>query len=68
MTTPEPRRRRSIDVREVVTGILALVVVVACILVVIVNQQTVGWPNFFAMIAGLVGLIVLLALYNRRYR
>ncbi|MBD8217261.1 hypothetical protein IFU40_01285 [Microbacterium sp. CFBP 13617] len=67
MTAPEPRRR-SIDVREVVTGVLALVVAVACVLIVIVNQQTVGWPHFFAMMAALLGLIVLLALYNRRYR
>lgn len=67
MTAPEPRRR-GIDVREVVTGVLALVVAVACVLIVIVNQQTVGWPNFLAMMAALLGLIVLLALYNRRYR
>lgn len=68
MTDPDPRPRRSIDVREVVAGIAAIVVVVACVVVVIVNQQTVGWPNFLAMMAGLTGLIVLLALYNRRYR
>lgn len=68
MTGPDPRPRRSIDVREVVAGIAAIVVMVACVVVVIVNQQTVGWPNFLAMMAGLTGLIVLLALYNRRYR
>ncbi|MGN7970690.1 DUF6903 family protein [Microbacterium sp. 22296] len=68
MTAPDPRPRRSIDVREVLTGFVAIVVFVACVVIVIVNQQTVGWPNFLAMMAGLAGLIALLALYNRRFR
>ncbi|WP_314456242.1 DUF6903 family protein [uncultured Microbacterium sp.] len=63
-----PRHRRTLDVREIVTSVAALLVFVTCTVVVIVNQQTVGWTNFFAMLAGLGGLIVLLALYNRRFR
>ncbi|OZD43740.1 hypothetical protein CH252_24690 [Rhodococcus sp. 06-1477-1B] len=68
MSTPKPRRRRAIDLREVVTGVVAIIVFVACLVIVVVNQQTVGWPHLLAMMAGLFGLIALLALYNRRFR
>ncbi|WZH35559.1 MAG: hypothetical protein PIR02_12325 [Microbacterium enclense] len=63
-----PRHRRTVDVREIVTATAALLVFLVCVTVVIVNQQTVGWVNFLAMLAGLGGLIVMLALYNRRFR
>lgn len=62
------RPRRTIDVRGIILGLVAALVFAVCVIVVIVNQRTVGWVNLGAMLAGLAGLIVLLALYNRRFR
>lgn len=67
MSEPRPRRR-AIDVGALLTGLLAAVVTIVCVAVIIVNQTTVGWPNLIAMLLALAGLIVLLALYNRRFR
>ncbi len=66
--TNQPRRRREVDVRALVTGLLAAAVFVVCLVVVIVGQQTVGWPSLAAMLAALAVLVGMLALYNRRYR
>ena len=60
--------RRSIDVKATILGIIAAIVFIACVVVVLVAQQTTGWPQLFAMLGGLIGLIVLLALYNRKYK
>lgn len=64
----QPKRRLGFDLRELVVGLLSAIVFVASVWVVIVNQQTVGWPNLLAMLGGLGVLIGMLALYNRKYR
>ncbi len=62
------QRRRVVDVRGLVIGLLAAVVFIVCVGIVIVGQQTVGWLNLAAMLGALGVLIAMLALYNRRYR
>lgn len=56
------------DPKDVVRGVVTAIAFVACIVVVIVAHQTTGWLNLAFMLAGLAGLLVLLALYNRRHR
>lgn len=48
-----------------VGGLVAFIALVT--LVVVANQST-GWINLGLMLAGLLGLVGLLALYNRKYR
>ena len=48
--------------------LIATVLVVACLVVVVVNQRTVGWPNLLAMLAALGVLIALITVYNRSFR
>ncbi|MFJ2532614.1 DUF6903 family protein [Microbacterium maritypicum] len=67
MTRP-PTHRRALDVRSWLIGLLASLVALACIVIVVVGQMTVGWPSLIAMLAATAGLITLLALYNRRSR
>lgn len=62
------RPRRVVDVAALVSGIVAAVVFVVCIVTVVVAQQTTGWLNLLFMIVALAVLIGMLALYNRRYR
>jgi hypothetical protein len=47
---------------------LTAVVAVASIAVVVVARPTVGWGHLAAMLAALGVLLLLLALYNRRFR
>lgn len=49
-------------------AIVAGIVFVLCVAVVVVAQRETGWVNLGFMLAGLAGLITLLALYNRRFR
>jgi hypothetical protein len=44
------------------------VVVIACVTVVVVARTTVGWGSLQLMLAALAGLLVLLAVYNRRFQ
>lgn len=46
----------------------AAIAFIGLVIVVIVANQTTGWINLGLMIAALLGLIGLLALYNRKYR
>ena len=49
-------------------AVVAGIVFVLCVALVVINQRETGWVNLGFMLAGLTGLIVLLALYNRRFR
>lgn len=40
----------------------------ACVALVVSARTTVGWGHLLVMLAGLGGLLALLASYNRRYR
>ncbi|AXG81792.1 DUF6903 family protein [Streptomyces paludis] len=39
-----------------------------CLALVVMARTTVGWGNLLVMVAGLGGLLALLATYNRRFR
>jgi multisubunit Na+/H+ antiporter MnhB subunit len=56
------------DPKTVVRNVVTAIAFIACIVVVIVAHQTVGWLSLAFMLAGLAGLLVLLALYNRRHQ
>ncbi len=48
--------------------VAALIVAILCVVLVVIGQSMDGWGALGIMLAGLAGLLVLLALYNRRYR
>lgn len=56
------------DPKDIVRGVVTAIAFIACVAVVIIAHQTVGWLSLAFMLAGLAGLLVLLALYNRRHR
>lgn len=68
MNSAAPRPRRSIDVRALVVGIAHGVVFLAAITVIVIAQQTVGWPQLLAMLGALAVLVGQLAVFNRRNR
>lgn len=43
-------------------------VAAVCVGAVIVARRTVGWTNLAVMLVALVGLLAVLASYNRRFR
>ena len=49
-------------------GTARALVALACVTVVVTARTTVGWANLLAMLAGMAGLLALLAAYNRRFR
>ncbi|HEX6358122.1 DUF6903 family protein [Actinophytocola sp.] len=40
----------------------------ACVVIVVVARPTVGWGSLLVMLTALAGLLVLLAVYNRRFQ
>ena len=54
--------------KKILIGILAAIVFVACIVLVIVGQKSVGPTGLLTMLVGLAGLLVLLGLYNKQYK
>lgn len=50
--------------KNIVMGICFIV----CMALIIVGQKTIGLANLGMMIVGLGGLLVLLYLYNRKYK
>lgn len=54
--------------RGVVALVLRLLAAAGCVAVIVIAHGTVSWVNLAIMLAGLAGLIVLLAQYNRKYR
>lgn len=43
-------------------------VAAACVTLVVAARTTVGWENLLLMLAGMAGLLAMLAAYNRRFR
>ncbi|WP_149830375.1 DUF6903 family protein [Streptomyces tailanensis] len=43
-------------------------VAAVCLALVVTARTTVGWGSLLTMLAGLAGLLALLAAYNRRFR
>jgi hypothetical protein len=54
--------------RDALTVTARAAVAAACIAAVITARPTIGWGSLAIMLAGLVGLLALLASYNRRFR
>lgn len=54
--------------KKILMGILAAIVFVACIVLVIVGQMSVGPKGLLTMLVGLAGLLVLLGIYNKQYK
>ncbi|SHO48656.1 DUF6903 family protein [Anaerocolumna xylanovorans] len=48
--------------------ILKCICLVVCVGLVIIGQKSVGYQGLYTMIAGLCGILLLLYLYNRKYR
>lgn len=53
---------------NVIKNILMAVAFVVCMGLIIVGQKTVGLANLGMELVGLAGLLVLLYVYNRKYR
>lgn len=49
-------------------GLLYFVIFVVCIVLIVVGQKTIGASYLGIMLLGLAGLIVLLWIYNRKYK
>ena len=54
--------------KNLLIGILAAVVFIACVALVVVGQRNIGPTGLLMMLAGLAGLLVLLGLYTRPYQ
>lgn len=54
--------------KKLLIGIIVAVVFVVCIALVIIGQKNIGPQGLLMMLLGLAGLIVLLWLYNRKYK
>lgn len=54
--------------RQILTGVIAAIVFVLCIVLVVVGQRNIGPQGLLTMLAGLAGLVALLWFYNRQYR
>ena len=48
--------------------LLAVVLLAVFVALIVIGQQTVSWASFGLMMIGLVGMLALLYIYNRRHR
>lgn len=53
---------------KVIKNVILLVVFVACLGLVIIGQRNISLTGLSMELIGLVGLLVLLFLYNRKYK
>ena len=51
-----------------VKNIIAAVLVVICLFLIVTGQRNISLQGLLTEVVGLVGLLVLLYLYNRRYK
>ena len=47
---------------------LKCICLAACLGLVIIGQRSVGYQGLYTMMAGLCGILLLLHLYNRKYK
>lgn len=61
---------RGLDIRvsNVVKNIILLVVFVVCLALIVIGQKNIGATGLMMELIGLAGLLVLLYLYNRKYK
>ncbi len=53
---------------NIIKTILSLIAFVICVGLVIMGQKTIGIPNLMMEIVGVIGIMVLIYLYNRKYQ
>lgn len=56
------------EAHVVVRVLVRTLAVLGCVAMVVIAHQTVGWTNLAVMLAGLVGLLVVLYAYNRSHQ
>ena len=54
--------------KKILQGIIALIVFAVCIWLVVAGQRHIGPAGLGVMLIGLAGLVVLLWLYNRKFK
>ena len=54
--------------KSILKTVLAIVFFIVCVALVVVGQRHVGPQGLLVMLLGLVGLILLLYLYNRKFK
>ena len=53
---------------NILVTVLKLIAFVICLGLVVVGQKTVGIPYLFMEIVGVIGIMALIYLYNRKYQ
>ena len=54
--------------KSILKTVLAIVLFIVCVGLVVVGQRHIGPQGLLVMLLGLVGLILLLYLYNRKFK
>ena len=54
--------------KGILKTVLAVIFFIVCVALVVVGQRNIGSQGLLVMLLGLVGLILLLYLYNRKFK
>lgn len=53
---------------NIIKTILSLIAFIVCVALVVIGQKMVGIPNLMMEIVGVIGIMILIYLYNRKYQ
>lgn len=53
---------------NIIKTILSLIAFIVCVALVVIGQKKVGIPNLMMEIVGVIGIMILIYLYNRKYQ
>ena len=53
---------------NIIKTILSLIAFIVFVALVVIGQKTVGIPNLMMEIVGVIGIMILIYLYNRKYQ
>jgi uncharacterized membrane protein len=56
------------NLKSILIGILVAIIFVVCIALVVIGQKNTGPQGLLTMLVGLAGLLVLLGIYNSKYK
>lgn len=56
------------EMQKWVIRIVALIIFIICIALIVTGQRTVGLPHLMKMLAGLLGLLAMMYVYNRMHQ
>lgn len=48
--------------------IVSLIIFIVCIALIVAGQKTVGVPNLIKMLVGVLGILALLFVYNKKHQ